>query len=83
MDADCFIVHLKTDDTYINFAKDVETRFETRFSINELGRTWPRRKTIKGNWIMKNEISTKIIKRLDAFRSKIYSYLTKDGLNLD
>ena len=51
MDADCFIVHLKIDDTYINFAKDVETRFETRFSINELGRTWPRRKTIKGNWI--------------------------------
>ena len=32
---------------------------------------------------MKNEISTKIIKRLDALRSKIYSCLTKDGLNLD
>ena len=47
MDADCFIVHLKTDDTYINFAKDVETRFETRFSNNKLGRTWPRRKKYK------------------------------------
>ena len=47
MDADCFIVHLKTDDTYIKFAKDVEKRFETRFSSNELGRTWPRRKKYK------------------------------------
>ena len=29
MDTDSFIVHIKTEDTYVDIAKDVETRFET------------------------------------------------------
>ena len=29
VDTDSFIVHIKTEDTYVDIAKDVETRFET------------------------------------------------------
>ena len=29
MDTDIFIVHIKTEDIYVDIAKDVETRFHT------------------------------------------------------
>ena len=28
-DTDCFIVYIKTEDIYVNIAKDVEIRFDT------------------------------------------------------
>ena len=45
MDADSFIVYIKTDDIYRDIAKDVETRFDT--SNYELERPLPEKKIIK------------------------------------
>ena len=42
MDADSFIVYIKTDDIYRDIAKDVETRFDT--SNYELERPLPEKK---------------------------------------
>ena len=43
MDADSFIVHIKTEDIYTDLARDVETWFDN--SNYELDRLLPRRKT--------------------------------------
>ena len=42
MDTDSFIVFIKTDDIYKDFAEDVETRFDT--SHYELDRPLPKEK---------------------------------------
>ena len=42
MDTDSFIVYIKTEDIYVDVAKDVETRFNT--SNNELERPLPMEK---------------------------------------
>ena len=41
MDTDSFIMYIKTEDIYVDIAKDVETRFDT--SNYELERPLPRR----------------------------------------
>ena len=48
MNADSFIVYMKTQDIYVDIAKDVETRFYT--SNYELDRPFPTGKN-KSNWI--------------------------------
>ena len=45
MYTDCFIVHVKTENIYLDIAKDVETRFDT--SNYELDRPLPK------DWINK------------------------------
>ena len=60
MDADNFIVYLKTDDNYKDIAEDAETRFDT-WSY-ELGRTLPKGKNKKGIGLMKDELSGQIMK---------------------
>ena len=47
MDADSFIVHLKTDDIHKDIAEDVETRFDT--SKFEIDRPLPKKKKLKSN----------------------------------
>ena len=47
MDTDNFIVHVKTDDIYKDFAEDIETRFDT--SNFELDRQLPKVKKKKSN----------------------------------
>ena len=42
MDADNFIVYIKTEDIYLDIAKDAETKFDT--SNYELDRPLPREK---------------------------------------
>ena len=41
MDTDSFIMYIKTEDIYVDIAKDVETKFDT--SNYELERPLPRR----------------------------------------
>ena len=65
MDADSFIVYIKTDYIYVDVAKDVEIRFDT--SNYELNRPLPKGKKKKVISVMKDKIGRKI------------SYLTDDS----
>ena len=40
MDTDSFIVYIKTEDIYVDIAKNINTRFDT--SNYEIGRTLPK-----------------------------------------
>ena len=52
MDADSFIIHIKTKDFYEEIADDVEKRFDT--SNYEINRRWPTGKNKKVNGLMKD-----------------------------
>ena len=57
MDTDSFIVYVKTEDIYVDIAKDVETRSDT--SSYELERPLPKRKNKKVIGLMKIELDAK------------------------
>ena len=57
MDTDSFIVYVKTEDIYVDIAKDVETRSDT--SSYELERPLPKRKNKKVIRLMKIELDGK------------------------
>ena len=72
MDADSFIVQIKTDDIYKDIAEDVETRFDT--SSYKLDRPLPKgKKKVIG--LMKDELGGKIVTKFVGLRAKAYSYL--------
>ena len=73
MHTESFIVYIKTEDIYINNAKDVEKRFNT--SNYELERSVPRRKN-KVIGLMKHELDGKIMTEFAALTPNTYSYLT-------
>ena len=52
MDADSFIIHIKTKDFYEEIADDVEKRFDT--SNYEINRRWSTGKNKKVNGLMKD-----------------------------
>ena len=54
MDTDSITAHIKTDDTYKDIAKDVETRFDT--SNFEIDRPLPTVKNQKAIELMKDEL---------------------------
>ena len=60
MDADTFIVYLKTEDIYSDIAKDVETRFDT--SHYELDIPLLQGKNKKVIRLVKDELGGKIMK---------------------
>ena len=72
MDADSFIMNIKTNDFYEDIANDVENRFE-------VNRPLPMGKNKKVIGLMKDELGGKIITEFITLRSKTYSYLTDDG----
>ena len=74
IDADSFIVHVKTEDIYKNIAEDVEKTFNT--SNYQLERLLPKRKNKKFTCLMKDELDGEIIKASVGIRAKTYSYLT-------
>ena len=76
MDADSFIVFIKTDDILKNIAEDAETRFD--ISNYELERLPPKGKSKKLIGLMKDELSGKIMTKIYK-KVKIYSYLIDDG----
>ena len=76
MDADSFIVYIKTDDILKNIAEDAETRFD--ISNYELERLPPKGKSKKLIGLMKDELSGKIMTKIYK-KVKIYSYLIDDG----
>ena len=60
MDADSLIVYIKTEDIYVDIAKDFEARFDT--SNYELERPLPKGKNKKVIGLMKDELGGKIMK---------------------
>ena len=76
MDADSFILFIKTDDILKNIAEDAETRFD--ISNYELERLPPKGKSKKLIGLMKDELSGKIMTKIYK-KVKIYSYLIDDG----
>ena len=76
MDADSFIMHIKTEDFFKDIANDVEKRFDT--SNYEVNRPLPTGKNKKVIGLMKDELGGKIMTEFVALRPKTYSYLTDD-----
>ena len=75
MDADSFIVYIKTDDIYKEIPKDVETRLNT----SSYDRPLSKGKNRKVIGLMKDELSGKNMRKFVGLRAKTYSYLTDDG----
>ena len=67
-----FIVYIKTENIYVDIAKDVETITDT--SNYELGKSLPKGRNKKIIGSMKSELSGKIMSESEALRSKTYSY---------
>ena len=63
MDADMFIVHVKTDDIYKGIAEDVETRFKT--SNYELERLLTKGKDKNVVGVMKDGLGGKIMNEFE------------------
>ena len=70
-------VYIKTEDIYVDIAKDVEKRFF--ISNYELQGPLPKRKNQKVIVLMKVDLSGNIIKDFAKPRSKKYSHLTDDN----
>ena len=77
MDTDSFIMHIKTEDFYKDFANDVEKSFDT--SNYECDRPLPTGKNKKVIGLMRNELGGKIMTEFVALRPKTYSCLMDDG----
>ena len=77
MDADSFIINIKTEDFHVDIANDVEKRFDT--SNYEINRPLPKEKNKKIIRLMKVELGGKIKTEFAAIRAKTYSYLMDDG----
>ena len=76
MDADSFIINIKTEDFYKDITNDVEKRFDT--SNYECDRPLPTGKNKKVIVLMKDELGGRVITEFFALRPKTYSYLTDD-----
>ena len=73
MDADSFIIHIKTEGAYEDIANDVEKRFDT--SNYEINRPLPQGKNKKVIGLMKDELGGKIMTKFVGRRPRTYSYL--------
>ena len=69
LDTNSFIVYIKTEDIYIDVAKDVETRFDT--SSYQLRRSLPN--VIR---LMYDELGVETLVVFTEMRTKRHSYLT-------
>ena len=74
MDADSFVMDIKTNDFYKDIFDDVDNRFDT--SNYEVKRPLPIGKNKKVIGLMKDELGGEIITEFIALRPKTYSYLT-------
>ena len=68
MGADSFTVYIKTEDIYLDIAKDVETKFNS--SNYEIERLLSKRKNKKVIGLMKDELGRKLMIEFAALRLK-------------
>ena len=71
MDTGSVIVYIKTEDTYVDIAKDVETRFDT--SNYELEISFLEEKQVIG--LMKDELDANLMTEFATLKPKTQSYL--------
>ena len=71
MDTGSVIVYIKTEDIYVDIAKDVETRFDT--SNYELEISFLEEKQVIG--LMKDELDANLMTEFATLKPKTYSYL--------
>ena len=77
MDTDSFTGYIKTEDIYVNIAKDVQKRFKT--SNYELERPLLQREKEKVTGLMKDELGGKIMTEFATLKPKMYKLLTDDN----
>ena len=79
MDADSFIINIKTEDVYEDIADDFKKRFNT--SNYEVNRPLPTGKNKKVIGLLKDELGGKAMTEFAVVRPRTYSYLMDDGNN--
>ena len=79
MDMNSFIVHVKSEDIYVDLSEDIEVRFYT--SNYEVERPLPMSKNEKVKAIIKFELGGKIMKQSLVLKHKMFSYLASDDHN--
>ena len=67
MDTDSFIFYIKTEDIYVNIAKDTEKRFDT--SSYKLERPLSKRKKKKFIGLIKHQLDGKVMSKFAALSS--------------
>ena len=80
MDADTFVINIKTKDFYKDIAMDVKERFDTSNCIYDRPMSIGVNTTVIG--LMKDELGGGIITEFVALRPKPYSYITDDFTEL-
>ena len=80
MDTDSLIMNIKTKEFYKDIAQDVEERFDT--SNYDVDRPLPKGKNKKVIGSMKDELGGGIITEFVALRSKSYSYMTDELIEM-
>ena len=80
MDTDSFVVNIKTKDFYKDIADNVKERFDTSNYIYD--RPLPIGVNKKVIGLMKDELGGDIITKFVALRSKAYSYITNDFIEM-
>ena len=79
MDADSFIIYIKTEDVYEDIANDVEKRFDTsNYEIMKPLLIGKNKKIIRS---LKHELGGRIMTKFLELRPKTYFYLIDDGTN--
>ena len=77
-DTDSFIIHIITEDFFVDISDDVERWFHTSNYDENDKRPLPKGKNKKLIGLFKYELGGKIIKEFCALRAKTYSYLMGD-----
>ena len=80
MDTDSFVVNIKTKDFYKDISQDVNKRFDT--SNYTFDRPLPTGVNKKVIGLMKDELGGDIITEFVALRSKAYSYITNNFIEM-
>ena len=80
MDTDSLIMNIKTKEFYKDIAQDAEERFDT--SNCDVDRPLPKGKNKKVIGLMKDELGGGIITEFVALRSKTYSYMTDELIEM-
>ena len=78
MDADNFVIHIKTEDLYKEIANNVEKWFDTSNYSKDDNRPLPVGWNKKVISLFKDELGGKIMKEFVGLRAKTWAYLMDD-----
>ena len=78
MDADNFVIHIKTEDLYKEIANNVEKWFDTSNYSKDDNRPLPVGWNKKAISLFKDELGGKVMKEFVGLRAKTWAYLMDD-----